>query len=61
MQMSEALKLQKAWGKKPCDHPHVEKEYDLGAHTGDWVCTRCGRAVEDMNGNKIGPEPKKKD
>jgi hypothetical protein len=59
MQMSEALKLQKAWGKKPCDHPHVEKEYALGMDTGDLVCTTCGRAVFDMHGNKIAPEPKK--
>jgi hypothetical protein len=46
MQNSKANRLQKAWGDKPCDHPHVEKEYYLGAATGDYVCTRCGADVD---------------
>lgn len=44
MQMSEAAKLRKAWGEKPCSHSSVEKEYSLGTATGDYVCTSCGQA-----------------
>lgn len=44
MQLREALELRKKWGDKHCNHPHLEKEYDLGAQTGDWVCTTCGRS-----------------
>ena len=45
MQSSKAAQLRRAWedkGNPLCDHPRVEKEYDLGADTGDEVCTRCG-------------------
>lgn len=47
MQMDKAQRLRKAWGDKPCDHPHLEREYCLGAHTGDSVCTTCGEAFWD--------------
>ena len=43
MQVSEVAKLREEWGEKPCNHDHIEKEYYLGAHTGDYVCTTCGR------------------
>jgi len=42
MQSDKAAKLRKEWGNKPCNHPYVLKEYYLGAHTGDYVCTQCG-------------------
>ena len=45
MQSSKAAQLRQAWkakGNPLCDHPPVEKEYELGADTGDEVCTRCG-------------------
>ena len=45
MQMNEAMVLKKAWGDKPYDHPTFEKEYHLSTATGDYVCTRCGKAV----------------
>ena len=44
MQMKKAESLRRAWGDKPCPHPNLEKEYDLGADTGDEVCTQCGSA-----------------
>jgi hypothetical protein len=44
MQLSEAMKLREKWGDKPCDHPHLEKEYHLGSDTGDYACTQCGKA-----------------
>jgi len=42
MQAKEALRLKREWGDKPCNHPVIEKEYDLGSDTGDYVCTTCG-------------------
>ena len=45
MQSSKAAQLRQAWeakGNPTCAHPHVEKEYDLGADTGDEACTTCG-------------------
>lgn len=43
MQYDEAKKLRKKWHGKPCTHEQVEKEYHLGSHTGDYVCTTCGQ------------------
>jgi hypothetical protein len=43
MKADEAAELRENWGDKPCNHDHVEKEYYLGAQTGDYVCTTCGR------------------
>lgn len=42
MQLKDAQKLEDKWGGGPCDHPKLEKEYDRGTATGDYVCTRCG-------------------
>ena len=43
MESKEALELQKKWGGKPCDHPHLEKETRMfGPWSGNWVCTQCG-------------------
>jgi hypothetical protein len=43
MEYSVAQKVKEAWGKQPCDHPHLEKEYYVGAFLINWVCTRCGK------------------
>ncbi len=43
MQYYEAEELRKEWQGKPCNHENVEKEYHLGSHTGDYVCTVCGK------------------
>jgi hypothetical protein len=42
MEYYAAQKLKDIWGKKPCDHPHVEKEYYAGAFLINYVCTQCG-------------------
>ena len=42
MKRKRALELQQAWGDQPCPHPAFAKEYDLGARTGNFVCTQCG-------------------
>lgn len=44
MQMTDAMVLKKSGGDKPCDHPELEKEYYLGANTGDFVCSQCGQS-----------------
>ena len=31
-------------GEDTCQHPTIEKEFFHGAHTGDYLCARCGRA-----------------
>jgi hypothetical protein len=38
-----AQKLKDAWGKKPCDHPRLEKEYYVGAFLINYVCIQCGK------------------
>jgi len=48
MQANDAEELRKEWGEKPCSHDHVEREYYLGGHTGDYVCTTCGRDFTSM-------------
>ena len=48
MQLAKVALLRKAWkakGNPHCDHPSVDKEYDLGADTGDEVCTICGASA----------------
>jgi hypothetical protein len=52
MQIEKAIELRRRWiakGDPPCDHPHLDKEYDLGADTGDYVCTTCGKAGWDSD------------
>jgi len=47
MQMEKAARLRRLWkakGNPPCTHSHLDKEYYLGADTGDYVCTTCGEA-----------------
>jgi hypothetical protein len=43
MKQKRAQELREAWGDKPCEHPTLAKLYDLGAHTGSFACTLCGR------------------
>jgi len=52
MQTDEAMALQRAWGDKPCSHPHLVKEFYLGSPTGDYVCTTCGEAGSGSGWNK---------
>jgi hypothetical protein len=52
MQMYDAIVLQELWkrkGKPPCEHPTLDREYSLGAYTGELVCTTCG-AYATTNG-----------
>ena len=42
MQSDQAKELRRRHAETPCKHPSIEKEYDRGAHTGDYVCSVCG-------------------
>jgi hypothetical protein len=43
MKQKRAHELQKAWPGGPCEHPQLAKVYDLGAHTGNFACVKCGQ------------------
>jgi hypothetical protein len=43
MEYFAAQKLAESWGKKPCDHQVIEKEYYNGAFLINFVCTQCGK------------------
>ncbi len=43
MEYYTAQKVKDAWGKKPCDHPHIEKEYYSGAFLTNYICVQCGK------------------
>lgn len=45
MQSKKGSELRTAWGDRACEHPAFAKEYDLGARTGDYLCTQCGAKV----------------
>lgn len=42
MEYFESVKLKEDWGKKPCDHPFLEKVYYGGAFLINYACTKCG-------------------
>jgi len=52
MQFEDAMKLKKLWGDKPCNHPTLEKEYEMGAATGDYCCAQCGQSGWGSDWNK---------
>jgi len=52
MQHDKAQEISEKWGDKPCDHPRLEKEYILGASTGDFICTTCGKTGWGRDWNK---------
>jgi len=45
MHRKQAKALEEAWGGKPCAHPSLSREYDLGKRTGNYVCTQCGATL----------------
>ena len=64
MEMGKAWQLPREWqakGTPPCDHPDYAREIFQpgGMHTGDYVCTQCGAAVDpaDFRGKRRPPLP----
>jgi hypothetical protein len=53
MQMDAAAVLRATWAGKPCPHPEIEREYHLGAHTGDFVCKICGASFSPEQRDEI--------
>ncbi len=45
VQKKRATQLKAEWGDKPCEHAQISKEYDLGKHTGAYVCNACGKSI----------------
>lgn len=60
MQNRRAAELRESWGDKPCDHPSFEKEYYLGAQSGDYVCVQCGECFTRSEKESIEVERSKK-
>lgn len=63
MQKKRALAIKQEWGDRPCEHPALAREYDLGKRTGAYVCTQCGttftfREKAEMFGVRA-PEPER--
>jgi hypothetical protein len=42
MEYYVAQKVKDSWGDKPCNHPHLEKEYYTGAFLINFICSQCG-------------------
>jgi hypothetical protein len=42
MEYFATQKLKESWGKKPCDHPRLEKVYYVGAFLINYACIDCG-------------------
>lgn len=42
MQIDDAKQLRSEF-KGACNHPWIEPEYDMGASTGDYRCSTCGK------------------
>lgn len=43
MEYFATQKIKEEWGKKPCDHPRLEKVYYSGAFLINYACVRCGK------------------
>jgi transposase-like protein len=60
MEYIDAQKIKAAWGEKPCDHPHLEKEYYSGAFLTNYVCTLCGKEFTIPQKMELYEQRKKK-
>lgn len=58
MEYYVAQKVKEAWGKMPCDHPKLEKEYYAGAFLINWICPQCGK--EFTIAEKLGMDQERK-
>jgi hypothetical protein len=52
MNLSEAAQLREKWGDKPCTHPEIEAEVEVGHPSLNYVCTTCGKVGEGNTWNK---------
>lgn len=42
MEYFAAQEIRKLWGKKPCDHPRLERAHYAGAFLISYFCVQCG-------------------
>jgi transposase-like protein len=61
MEYYSAQKVKESWGNKPCNHPHIEKEYYVGAFLINYVCTQCGKEFTVAQKFELNEERKIKD
>jgi hypothetical protein len=62
MEYFATQQLKETWGKKPCNHPRLEKVYYSGAFLINYACTQCGAdftiaqklEMDEMHRKKIG-------
>jgi hypothetical protein len=59
MEYYVAQKVKDSWGEKPCNHPHIEKEYYTGAFLTNYVCTQCGKEFSIPQKLEMDQEQKK--
>ncbi|GKT33904.1 hypothetical protein ADUPG1_002694, partial [Aduncisulcus paluster] len=57
----EACELRKNYEGGPCDHENLLKEYFNSAHTGDYVCERCGESFYGPTGLEAMSRANKED
>jgi hypothetical protein len=61
MEYYVAQKVKDTWGEKPCNHPHLEKEYYTGAFLTNYVCTQCGKEFSIPQKLELDQERKKQE
>jgi hypothetical protein len=49
------IALRKEWGSKPCAHPRLEEESNLGFGTGKYFCLTCGGDIRFDEAGKPTP------
>ena len=57
VQMKKLAALRRAWeakGNPPCDHPNLDKEYDLGGDTDAKGCLTCGASFTRAELREMG-------
>ncbi len=53
VQAAETAKIRERWesaGRPYCEHTRIDKEYYLGADTGDYACLDCGASWSRSEG-----------
>lgn len=53
MQYEKGKELRDSGKEKTCDSHDYEKEYYLGADTGDYICTKCGHTITHAEYRKL--------
>ena len=58
MNYSDAAQLREKWGDKPCAHPEIEAEVEVGHPSNNYVCTTCGKVGEGNKWNVLPTDRK---